>query len=569
MASIGIATAAPPIIEGCRLYPPNNAWNVRVDTLPVHPNSDAYITHMQGATRKLHADWGNNPSDYYGIPFAVVSGSQTKTTVVFGDEAAEESDPGPYPLPLPNPPIEGAPGADGDRHVLMLDKDNCILYELFYVWPPNTPGYNETPNWTAYSGAIFDLKRNDMRTDGWTSADAAGLAILPGLVRYEDVAAGEIEHAIRMTASGTQNTYVWPASHHAGVSGTTRPPMGQRFRLKASYVIPATFSIESQRILRALKKYGAIIADNGSNFFISGTTSTQWPDAMFGPSGEISSVPGTAFEAVQGHLLQVAPNSYAARGAAKQEDYNADTKPDLFWRHAGNGNTYVWYMNGPVLQSDAFLAGIDPMWKLEGSADFNGDGQVDLVWRDTTSGATWVWHMNGTTLASDAFLFSLPPVWKVEGIADFNLDGRPDFLMRNTSSGLGFLWYFNDSVAIGDQYLFTIDPSWKVEAVGDVSLDGQPDLLFRNSSSGLAFAWNTTHAAGTTSLGSSSAPIFSIDPAWEVVQLADWNADGKPDLLFRNTGSGVVFVWYMDGTTLTASDFIVQIDPPWEIVPRR
>jgi hypothetical protein len=177
--------------------------------------------------------------------------------------------------------------------------------------------------------------------------------------------------------------------------------------------------------------------------------------------------------------------------------------------------------------------------------------------------------MNGSTLISDAFLFSLPPEWVIQGVADFNADGKPDFLMRNTNTGVAFAWFFNDNVAIGDQFLFSIDPVWKVEAVADLDHDNQPDLLFRSMSSGLAFPWSTAWNGTTLSLGPAAAPIFAIDPSWEIVQLADWTGDGDPDMLFRNVNSGVVFVWYLNGTSLAGSDFVIQIDPSWEIVPRR
>jgi hypothetical protein len=186
------------------------------------------------------------------------------------------------------------------------------------------------------------------------------------------------------------------------------------------------------------------------------------------------------------------------------------------------------------------------------------------------NGNCYVWYLVDGVFQSDAFLFSLPPEWAIQGVEDFNADGKPDFLMRNTSSGVAFAWFFNNNAPVGDQFLFGIDPSWKVEAVGDLNADGQPDLLFRNTVSGLAFAWNTQWSGGTLALAASSAPIFSIEPAWEIVQLQDWNGDGRRDLLFRNTTSGVVFVWYLgNDLVLGASDFIVQIDPSWEIVPRR
>ncbi|MBL0141444.1 MAG: VCBS repeat-containing protein [Betaproteobacteria bacterium] len=251
-------------------------------------------------------------------------------------------------------------------------------------------------------------------------------------------------------------------------------------------------------------------------------------------------------------------------------DFNADGKPDIIWSNTATGATYVWRMNGPALLSDSFYATIDPSWKIQGVADFNGDGHPDIVWRNTANGACYVWYtVNGVFTGQDAFLFSLPPEWVIQGVADFNADGKPDFLMRNVNSGNAFAWFFNDNVPIGDQFLFNIDPSWKVEAVGDIDLDGQPDLLFRSTTSGLSFAWYTQYSGGVLSLGGSSPMIYSIDPVWEVMQLADWNGDGKPDLLFRNSATGLVFIWYLDGVALGASDYVIQIDPSWEIVPRR
>jgi hypothetical protein len=157
----------------------------------------------------------------------------------------------------------------------------------------------------------------------------------------------------------------------------------------------------------------------------------------------------------------------------------------------------------------------------------------------------------------------------VQGVADFNADASPDFLLRNTTSGNAFAWFFDDATPIGDQFLFSIDPAWKVEAVTDLDRNGRPDLVFRNTGSGLAFPWSTTWDGTTLSLGTAFPAIFSIDPAWEIAQLTDWNGDGKPDLLFRNRDSGLVFVWYLDGMTLLGSDYVIQIDPSWEIVPRR
>ncbi|MBL0141450.1 MAG: VCBS repeat-containing protein [Betaproteobacteria bacterium] len=250
-------------------------------------------------------------------------------------------------------------------------------------------------------------------------------------------------------------------------------------------------------------------------------------------------------------------------------DFSRDGRPDLLWSNTANGATYIWNMNGTALASDQFMTQIDPSWKIQGIADFNGDGHMDVVWRNTATGSCYVWYLVDGVFQSDAFLFSLPPEWVIQGVADFNKDGKPDFLMRNVNSGNAFAWFFANASPVGDQFLFSIDPGWKVEGVGDFNADDQPDLLFRNMASGLSFAWNTQFSAGTLSLSTSSPPIYSIDPVWEVVQVADWNADGKPDLVFRNTATGLVFVWYLDGITLGGSAYVTQIDPSWELVPRR
>ena len=251
------------------------------------------------------------------------------------------------------------------------------------------------------------------------------------------------------------------------------------------------------------------------------------------------------------------------------QDFSRDARPDLVWSQTSSGATYIWRMSGTTLQGDQFLGQIDPSWKIAGMGDFNSDGHSDVIWRNTSSGAAFVWHLVDGVYASDAPLFTIDPQWAIIGVADFNADGKPDLLMRHVTSGLAFAWFYNGVTPIGDQFLFSIDPEWKVEAVGHFSGDGLPDLLFRNTSSGLGFVWYTDWDGTTLSLAGSSAPMFTIDPAWEVVQVADWNMDGQSDLVFRNTGSGVVFVWYLTGTTMGGSDFIVQVDTSWEIVPRR
>ncbi len=292
-------------IEGCRLFPVNNIWNTPIESLPVDANSDLYINTI-GASSYVHADFGSGlwEGEPIGIPYTTVPGTQEKVAVTFLYD--DESDPGPYPIP-PDAPIEGGSSSDGDRHVLVVDRDNCILYELYDAYP------QPDGSWTAGSGAIFDLKSNALRPAGWTSADAAGLPILPGLVRYEEVAAGEINHAIRVTAPQTRRAYVWPARHYASsLTDSQYPPMGQRFRLKANFDISG-FSPQVQVILTTLKKYGMILADNGMSWFISGVPDERWNNDIL---HELHNVKGSDFEAVDVSSLMISPNSGAAVSAA-------------------------------------------------------------------------------------------------------------------------------------------------------------------------------------------------------------------------------------------------------------
>ena len=309
-----IASGAPPTIGGCQVFPANHYWNTPVDALPVHPSSRAWVRTMtvrsDGTARNLHPDWGTTEVEY-GIPFVTVGAGQPLVDI--DGIYADESDPGPYPIP-PNAPIEGTAASDGDRHVLAVDTSSCTIYELYRAFPVGPP----TNEWEADSFAKWPMGSNVLRPDGWTSADAAGFAIFPGLARWEEViAAGEIEHAMRVTASpiwgaiaGTgQHKYLWPARHWSG-NGTNpdAPPMGARFRLKASFDITG-FSADTQKLLRAWKKYGLVLADGGSNWFISGVTSS-WPSDVL---DEIKSISGNNFEAVETSLMMVSPDSAQAQ----------------------------------------------------------------------------------------------------------------------------------------------------------------------------------------------------------------------------------------------------------------
>jgi hypothetical protein len=263
--------AANASLNGRRPFPADNPWNVDISDQPVDPASDVLIGGC-GGNAPLHPDFGTvYDGAPNGISYVLVSGNQTKVPVTFDYE--DESDPGPYPVP-PDAPIEGGPSSSGDRHVLIIDVDNWKLYELFAAYPQNGGA-----SWTAGSGAIFDLASNELRPTGWTSADAAGLPIFPGLVRYDEVVEqGEIKHALRFTCPTTRRAYVSPARHWASSqTSSTLPPMGMRVRLKASVDI-AGFSPKLQVILRAMKKYGMFLADNGSAFFVSGAPDARWND---------------------------------------------------------------------------------------------------------------------------------------------------------------------------------------------------------------------------------------------------------------------------------------------------
>ena len=276
-------------LEGRRPFPADNPWNTPVDQDPVDSNSDTLIASI-GLTRGLHPDFGANYNGGpFGIPYIVVGGTTPAVSVTF--DYADESDPGPYPIPA-DAPIEGGAASGGDRHVLVIDRDHWKLYELFAAYP-----IAGSPNWTAGSGAIFDLGSDALRTAGWTSADAAGLPIFPGLVRYDEVVEqGAILHALRFTVSHTRHGYVYPARHYA--SSDTNPfvpPMGMRVRLKAPYDISG-YPASARVILQALKTYGMIVADNGSDWFISGAPDPRWNDTEL---NTLKQVQGSNFEVVR------------------------------------------------------------------------------------------------------------------------------------------------------------------------------------------------------------------------------------------------------------------------------
>ena len=275
-----------PAAPRCALFPASNPWNQPVDKLPVAADSDAIIGSI-GRDRGLHADFGSGLWDGgpIGIPITVVGAKQKRSRVTF--EYAGESDRGPYPIPA-NVRIEGGRQSDGDRHAIIVDRDRCRLYELYALYPAGS-------GWRAGSGAIWDLRSNRLRPAGWTSADAAGLPILPGLARFDEVKRGRIDHALRFTVSRTRRAFVWPARHHASnLTDLSLPPMGLRLRLKASFDV-RPYPPQARVVLNALKRYGMIVADNGSDWFISGAPDSRWSNDQLHALGRVT---GSSFEVV-------------------------------------------------------------------------------------------------------------------------------------------------------------------------------------------------------------------------------------------------------------------------------
>jgi hypothetical protein len=284
--SAGSSAVTLPLAPNCPIFPASNVWNKPVSALPVAPDSGRLMASI-GLDANLHPDFSSIDGGNYGIPYNVVGRRAKEKTFRF--DYAGESDRGPYPLPR-RPKIEGG----SDRHILVVDKSNCHLYELFAARKTSS-------GWRAGSGAIWDLNSNALRPDGWTSADAAGLPILPGLARYDEVAAGVIRHALRFTAPDTRRAYIYPARHFASDSNDPAlPPMGLRVRLKASVDI-SSFGPQARVVLRALQVYGMILADNGSSLYVTGAPAAGWDDDDL---HDLHQINGSDFEVVDTSTLR-------------------------------------------------------------------------------------------------------------------------------------------------------------------------------------------------------------------------------------------------------------------------
>jgi len=435
----GIAFAQVPTIGGCPVLPADNIWNTPIDTLPVHANSAAYINSI-GSAGYLHPDFNSgtaNGGKPIGIPFVTVTGSQPKYPVSFLYDS--ESDPGPYAVPL-NAPIQEGANSTGDRHVISIDTTNCKIYDLYKAYP-------QASSWKANSGAIYDMRSNALRPLNWTSANAAGLPMFPGLVRYDEVASGEIRHALTFTVMTTRKAFVWPARHYASLRTESQyPAMGQRFRLKANYDI-SPFPPEVQVILRALKKYGMMIIDNGANWFIHGAPDDRW---ISNNLMTLRNIKGSAFEAVDVSSLMIDQNSGQAKqlGVSVSVTPNADTvvtqankqftakvnnstNQAVTWSVNGvaRGNSEVGYIDDKGLYSAPSRVPAAPIVKVEAKS----------VAKATAMGAASV----TIKAASTACTYTLSPsttIWGPPGGGTVNVTVTASASNCQWTAGAGFDW---------------------------------------------------------------------------------------------------------------------------------
>jgi hypothetical protein len=400
------------------MFPTDSVWHADVSQLPVHPLSNQYVSSI-GSGAAAKADFGSGLWDGgpIGIPFNVVGAGQPATSVTFDFD--EDSDHVPYPIPS-NPAIEGGPGSAGDRHVLIVDNSSCTLYELYAAYP------NGNGTWHAGSGAVWNLNSNALRTDTYTSADAAGLPILPGLVRYDEVASGHIDHAIRVTVPASDKKHLWPARHDAGTANSNLPPMGLRLRLKPQFDI-SSYPPNDRVILQAMKTYGVIVADNGSPWYMTGVPDERWNNDEL---QLLRNVHGADFEAVDESSLMISPSSGAARsgpaaapigdgpaatstGPGSEDVYARGFNDALWTRHLSGSVWGPWTSLGGIITSAPAASGIDvyargadnALWTRHGAGPWTSLGGIittaaaatpsDLYVRGADN-ALWTRHLNGS-----------------------------------------------------------------------------------------------------------------------------------------------------------------------------
>jgi hypothetical protein len=524
-----LAVDSAPSVSGVPIFPLDHIWNTRVDSLPVDPRSAEYVG-IIGSAANVHADFGSGLYEGVpiGIPYNLVNGSQSKKTVVF--DYADESDPGPYPIP-DYPLIEGG----SDHHLLIIDKDTKTLYEL-YAAQKQADGL-----WAAGSGAVFNLSDYTLRPSGWTSADAAGLAILPGLVRYDEVNAGEINHALRFTASSTRRAYIWPARHYASlITDPSYPPMGQRFRLKSSFNTSG-YPYQARVVLDALKRYGMSLSDNGAPWYISGAPDERWNNDDLHTLHQLR---GSDFEAVDSSSLIIDQNSGRAlvktvlsnlpsrvgifRNGTWYLDYNSDSLSEKMFKFGTLGDIpLVGDWQGTGRDSVAIFRPSTGYWYF----DHDLDGVSDKNFRfggvtDRTITGNWTGKNTGIAIfrpSTGYWYFD----YNLDGIADksFRYGGSTDQIIKGNWQGTG-----RDGIAI-------FRPStgyWYF----DYNLDGIVDKSFR-------YGGNTDQIIKGDWLGTGRDGIAIFRPSTGYWYF-DYNLDGIVDKSFRYGGSTdkiIVGIW--------------------------
>jgi hypothetical protein len=483
------------------MFPASDAWHAPVSQLPLNKNSSQYVTSI-GTGAAVHADFGSGLWDGgpIGIPYTVVGAGQAKKTVRF--EYDDQSDHVGYPIP-DNVAIEGGSSSTGDRHVLIVDSSTCILYELYAAYP------NSDGTWNAGSGAVWNLNSSALRPDGWTSADAAGLPILPGLVRYDEVASGHIDHAIRVTVPASDASHLWPARHDAGDPNGALPPMGLRLRLRASFDISG-FPHDDQVILQAMKTYGVIVADNGSPWYISGVPDPRWNNDVL---HQLGTVHGSDFEAVDASSLMVDPNSgtasslasgvagdgpAASSSTAGTEDLFARGQDDGLWsRHLGT-SWGPWYGLGGSLRSA-------PAVTSSGSAvlDVFARGADGALWSRHFSAMTWgAWYTLGGIITSAPAAVSAAP-------------GQLDVFAMGSDKAL-WTRHFNGSTWSAWSLLGGVLTSPPAAAAGNGTIDvfgrGSDGALWsRHAASGAWGAWYSLGGGLTSGPGATIAAAGTLD----------------------------------------------------------
>jgi len=515
------------------LLPGNNWWNLDVSAAPVDPSSTAFINFIGGAT-PAHPDFGGDVSlgsvQIYGFPYAVVSGTQPKKSVTFAtpgesdgvDHTSGLSVPF-YPIPdlaITQPHwIEGGdPGnvdlrSSQDRHMLIVDADNRYLYELYNVFYDTGTG-----RWLAGSGAFFDLNKNHRRPETWTSADAAGLAMLPGLVRYEEAfGTAEIGHAFRVTVSATNN-YVYPASHTAGSTGGA-PPMGARLRLKAAKDI-SSYTPEVQRIFRAMKKYGLIVADNGTSMYVSGTYDTRWDNSVLNP----------AFGALTANDFEVVQLGFGVPTELKLADFDGDRRTDLAVFQSSSG---LWFIQNSSTGTTTSL-GYGGSGYVPVPADYDGDGRADIAVYHPPTG---LWFIRSSSTGTDSTTgFGGTGYAPVRG--DFDGDGKADLAVFHDATGLWFIKYSSTGAVVTVGYGGT----GYIPVPGDYDGDGKTDIAVYHPPSGLWFIRNSSTLT-TTTVGFGGTGYTPVR--------GDFDGDGKTDIAVYHSASGLWFI--RNSSTLTTT----------------